>query len=637
MFLSLKLKRSLLYLGLMISLPAQSQFSMQDDTIKIREVIISGMQISSEQPGFKITSIDSAVLKNYSLYSLAELLNETSPLFIKSYGSGGSSTPSFRGTSAGHTLIMWNGININNPMLGQSDFSLLPSGFVDNVRISFGGASMDLGDGAPGGIINLENEPLWAKQTVVELNPGAGSFGRYSGLIKVNTGTEHFQTVTKAYLNSSQNDFPFLKTDPGTDALREKRENSQILQKGFMQEFYLRGSEKVLSARVWYQSAVRNLPGSTLYGDAGEKQSDESFRSLVNYDFVKRKNEYFLAAALMFTKLNYLSQLYSIDSRNRANTIVLKGGMTTRLGKFTKLKMVFSDDISKIESNNYTEGVERNNASLTLSAERKKGDRFGTVILLREIIDGNTFLIPDFSAGFEFRLLRGEDHFLKYNVSRNSKIPSLNDRYWNPGGNPDLKNEYAYSYELGYKIDHKISPTIKIDSEISYFSNYIRDMIQWHQGESIYWVADNIASVNTSGLEISASAKYAVEDFLMNFNAGYSYTRAVTREPESLGEQLIYVPKNQANSSVQLGYKNYYAIWITRFTGMRYTTADNSGFLPGYTINNITGGMKVKLKDNLFDINLKIENLFDVSYQTIEYYPQPGISFYLTLLYQFKR
>ena len=97
-------------------------------------------------------------------------------------------------------------------MLGQSDFSLLPSGMIDNVMISFGGASMDLGNGAIGGIINLENEPCWKKQTLIDAVSGAGSFGRYSGLVKVSTGSDHFQSVTKGYLNSSQNNFPYFDT-----------------------------------------------------------------------------------------------------------------------------------------------------------------------------------------------------------------------------------------------------------------------------------------------------------------------------------------------------------------------------------------------------------------------------------------
>ena len=78
-------------------------------------------------------------------------------------------------------------------------------------------------------------------------------------------------------------------------------------------------------------------------------------------------------------------------------------------------------------------------------------------ILLREILDRSSFLIPDFSAGLQFRIIEDrEDYFLKANISRNSKIPSMNDMFWFPGGNPDLKNEYAFIYELTYEMNQKI-------------------------------------------------------------------------------------------------------------------------------------------------------------------------------------
>lgn len=629
----------LLFIASIMSLQLNGQLSFQNDTLKIQEVIITRKQISSDQPGFKFYRIDSLQLNDYPLFSLTEVLNETTPLFMKYYGSGGTATSSFRGTSAGHTQVTWNGININDPMLGQSDFSLIPSGMVDNVMISFGGASMDLGNGAIGGIINLENEPCWKKQTLIDAVPGAGSFGKYSGLVKVSTGSDHFQSVTKGYLTSSRNDFPYFDTEAIPDPLWKKRENNQILQKGFMQEFYLRKSENVLSARFWYQSALRDLPGSTLYGYSGEKQTDESFRSLVNYDIVNGRKEYFTTAALMFSNLNYTSQLYSIDSRNKAKTLVLKGGMTTPLGEYTRLKIVLSDELNSIESNNYKESVRHNNASVTLSAERKKGKRFGAVILLREILDDKSFLTPDYSAGFEFRVIRGEEHFLKLNLSRNSKIPSLNDRFWNPGGNPNLKNEYAYSYEIGYKLDHRISGSVTLGSELNYFNNYIRDMIQWRPGESSYWVADNIGSVNSSGFESSLSVKYLLNNLSFNLNAGYSYTRA--REinsvaSETIGKQLIYIPENQANSSLHVAYKNIYTIWVTNFKGRIYTTADNSDFLKGYSINNFTSGMKFNIKENIIDLSFKIENIFDISYKTIAYYPQPGRTYFLILSFHLK-
>ncbi|MCU0472882.1 MAG: TonB-dependent receptor [Bacteroidales bacterium] len=624
-----------------IVFPSTGQDPLLSDTVQIQEVIITRRQISSIQPGFRIDIVDSAALRNYSLYSIGDLLNETTPLFMKFYGPGGTSTPSFRGTSAGHTLITWNGININNPMPGQSDFSLLPAGMIDNVKISFGGASMDLGEGAIGAIINLENEPLWNSNTLIELNPGLESFGRYSGLLKVKTGTDHFQTITKAYMNSTRNDFLFLDTVSDNLPVLVKRENSEMLQKGFMQELYLRKSNNVLSARVWYHSASRNLPGPLPSDSIDEKQKDESIRTLLNYDIVRKKSEFFITTAWMFTKLDYdyRSKLYPDSSRNRINTLVLKGGMTTGFREYTRLKMVLCNELSSVKTNYYESMVKRNIITMTLSAERRKGDRFAAVILLRETIDGTNLLLPDLSAGLEFRVIKGEDHYLKWNISRNSKIPSMNDCYWKPGGNPDLRNEYSYSSEIGYNLTQKITPKLTAGFDLNIFTNYIRDMIQWRPiSETSYvYIADNIRSVNSSGLESSLLTKYRSNNIMIDLKAAYSYTKATAIKPgspETTGKQLIYIPENQANGLLQIGYKNLYSAWITDFTGIIYTSAYNSEHLSGHTVNNIVTGFRINLKESLIDLRFRVGNLFNVSYQTIAYYPQPGRSYFFTLLFR---
>ncbi len=631
---------SLIIIAVLISIELNAQYSFINDTLKIKEVVITRKQISSEQPGFKFYSIDSLVKSNYHLYSISEVLCENTPLYIKNYGSGGTATASFRGTSAGHTQVTWNGININDPMLGQSDFSLLPAGIIDNVMVSFGGASMDLGNGAIGGIINLENNADWKNQTLIDFVAGTGSYGKKSGLIKVTTGTDQFQSNTKGYLNVSRNDFRYLDKEDVAGPSWKDRENNQLLQKGFMQDMYLRKSGNVFSARFWYQSATRDLPGSTQYGYAGEKQSDESFRTILSYDFDKGKNEFFTTAAWMLSNLDYSSTLYSINSANKSNALVLKTGMTSPLGEYSRLKIILSNELNSVETNNYVESIKRNNTSLTLSAERKKGRRLGAVVLLRETIDEKQFLIPDFSAGLEFRVLKGEEHFLKFNLSRNSKIPSLNDRYWNPGGNSYLKNEYAYSFEAGYKLDQKISETVTMNSEINYFNNFIRDMIQWRPGDSWFWVADNIGEVNSSGLESSLLVKYLLNRVSVNLNAGYSYTLARSTgnsQNVNTGKQLVYVPRNQAMGSLLLSYNNFYTSWGTHFTGLTYTNADNSASLPRYTINNLTSGVKFEFSENYCDLRFRIDNILDKSYETIAYYPQPGRTYFLILSCHFKK
>ncbi len=626
------MKFKLLYAILFVCLPLYGQ----QDTIKITEIIIRSKQITSEIPGFKRTEIDSALQNTYSHLSFSELLSECTPIFIKSYGYGGAATSSFRGAGASHTQITWNGININSPMLGQSDFSLITPGISDNITLSYGGASIFEGSGGFGGTINLGNKPVWSESSRLQLNTGAGSFGRYTGSLKFRTGNNTFQTVTRVFLNSSENDFPYINDVIGSDPVSETRKNSQLSQRSLLQEVHYRKGPGVLSAMLWYQSASRNLPGSMLVAQSGpdEKQHDESLRSFLGYDSRKGKLNFFIHGAWLTTKLNYTSSKASINSQNLSNTITLKGGFETSIKNNSKINVIISDELSFIESNNYLENLSRNNTSLTVTALSKINNRIGTTFLIREILDCNSFLVPDFSAGFEYRIFAGEDHFLKTGLTRNSRIPSLNDRYWNPGGNPGLKNEYAWQFEAGYKLSRTISQSVSADAEITGFTSLIRDMIQWKPGESAYWSAENIGKVNSSGTESVVSVDYEFNRLDISLNAGYSYTRSVSKGEEDDVKQLMYIPENQANSSVHISYGDLYLFWITDYTGKRYITVDNAGSLPGYVLNNIVTGLKLNLQKVTADINFRVENLFSESYQTIAWHPQPGRSYFISLTVQ---
>jgi len=614
---------------------AYCQDIMANDTLRIPEVVITRKQISSEQPGFKFYSIDSSRLRTYGNYMLNDILRTETPLFIKEYGAGLTSTASFRGTSAGHTRIAWNGININDPMLGQTDFSLIPAAMIDNIMVSFGGASMDLGSGAIGGIINLSTEPVWKKETVIDLEPGIGSFGRYSVSAKISTGSERFQSVTRAYYNQALNNFRYLDSQPEEPAWKT-REHNNTDQRNLMQEFYFRKSKDVFSARFWYQETNRNLPGSILYGYSGENQSDQSLRSVISYDTQRNRIEFSSSAAWMMTNMHYKSYWDTAGSVNKVNTLVIKGGLNYKLDDATTVKVVLNDELSMVESNYYSSQVKNNNASLTISAERKKGKWLGAALLIRETLNDKKFLIPDFSAGLELRTVRGEEHYLKFNLSRNSRIPSLNDRFWNPGGNPDLKNEYAYSLEAGYKLSHTMKSGFSLSSELNYFNNYIRNLIQWYPETEFIWVAGNVGSVNTSGIEAMAAFNYTIKRFTASWNTAYSYTNAVDMSGGSKGLKLIYIPEHQINSTFNISYNDFYATWTTHFTDRVFTIADNSAYLKGYSINSLSGGYKLNYGHGWADLRIKIDNILNTRYQTIEWYPQPGRTWMIMLSLRFK-
>lgn len=614
-----------------------------NDTIIIDDIIIKG-KATSDNPGFKQTIIDSVALDIYRDGSLSDVLINNSLVFVKSYGMGSLSTPSLRGTGASHTSVLWNGKSINSPMVGQSDLSLVPAGMIDDVRVFYGGASLVLNSGGIGGIINVESKPSWKNQRQLIINPGIGSFGKYTGLIKYSAGTDIFQSITRLSINSAENDFKYVNSFFSNQPVEERRKNAEVFQTGIMQEFYLKRSKSNTSAHFWYQSSDRNLPVSMLVKQVnpGEKQLDSFFRSIIQHKIYNPESTFDFSISWFNDHLNYINKEAAIDSKNTSSTYSAKSGVEIKTHNSTTLKASLTDDLIIVKSNNYDSNKKRNIISGVISAEHKYGNKFGTVFLLRQTIKDNEILVPDFSFGLDYKLLNNHDFHLKSNYSRNSRVPTMNDIYWNPGGNSTLKNEYSYLYELSMEIRGIIRKKVEFYSEATYFNNHIYEMIQWQPGEFLYWTPENIGNVKTSGLEATMELSYNNDAFTFKANTGYAMTMAKSiNQSDIFGTsdktQLIYVPVHQVNAGFKMFFREFYSSWILNFTGKRFIAVDNSQYLPGSTINDLIIGFKIFLNENNIDINARIENIFGVNYQTIAYYPMPGRSVFINILYKFNK
>ena len=99
---------------------------MVQKSLTIPEVVVYGNRPMKEI-GIQQTKLDSVTLKENIALSMADVLTFNSPIFVKNYGRATLSTVAFRGTSASHTQVTWNGMRINSPMLGTVDFSTIPS------------------------------------------------------------------------------------------------------------------------------------------------------------------------------------------------------------------------------------------------------------------------------------------------------------------------------------------------------------------------------------------------------------------------------------------------------------------------------------------------------------------------------
>ena len=99
----------------------------QNDTIMLENIEISASYINSKvQQKTMERKIDAMIVKSLKTISLSQLLIQHSPVFIKSSGPGSTASASFRGTTASHTLVLWNGFQLNSPALGEVDFSMIP-------------------------------------------------------------------------------------------------------------------------------------------------------------------------------------------------------------------------------------------------------------------------------------------------------------------------------------------------------------------------------------------------------------------------------------------------------------------------------------------------------------------------------
>ena len=191
------MKRLYLFFALAACLPT-TLFAQQTESKKrsawhltIPEVTVVGHRPMKEI-GVQKTKFDSLALKENIALSMADILTFNSSVFVKSYGRATLSTVAFRGTSPSHTQVTWNGMRINNPMLGMTDFSTIPSYFIDNASLLHGTSSVNETGGGLGGLVKLGTTPTVAEGFNAQYVQGIGSFRTFDEFARFTYGSERW-------------------------------------------------------------------------------------------------------------------------------------------------------------------------------------------------------------------------------------------------------------------------------------------------------------------------------------------------------------------------------------------------------------------------------------------------------------
>lgn len=633
---------------------ANSQHLLSD-TVNIESVSVYRNRTDNlTQAGLKSITIDTLVLKEKKGMSLAELLQENSPIFIKTYGRGATATSSFRGTGASHTNVYWNGLKVNSPMTGQADFSIIPLYFVDDVTIHFGQSSMRHGSGGLGGAVNLQSFPDWGKPLGASVYQTVGSYQTYSTAASSTYGTDKFRAQTRIFRESSENNFSF-RNIAKIDKPIEVQQNADYLKYGILQEIYIRPSDNsFLSAKVWAQQTDRGIPPLMTNFSSAEtnRQNDMNFNSIVEYNVLSNRFNWKVASGLSNLDLHYDYRKISVEgnplpvlntqstSWSWNNRAVVDWMPTSWLS--ASLQGEVTGHWVKSSEAILGTGYSGNQVHSALRAMFlvTPNDRASATILFSEEMYASKTMPLSYSIAIKYRLFENKNIFTNGGFSRNFNHPSLNDLFWQPGGNPNLLPEDAKSWEGGLQYSLSSSNS-KLDISTNIFSSNINNWIMWLPHLKGFWEPVNLSQVKTKGLEISVFAQHRVGELTLKFRGNYSNTQSIidnaggVMRPETHGKQIPFIPVHSGGVIANVIWRQFHTTYSFTHFSERYTTTSNNPNsmrrLYPYYMSSVTLGRDFSLYNQPVGIQLRIDNLLNESYQTILWRPMPGRNFSITL------
>lgn len=614
----------------------------QTDSIKttLNEVVITATR--SETPYYQIGSsvsiITSDLIQQKQLKTIVDVLKEIPGLSITQLGGPGKQTSVFlRGTNSNHTLVILDGVKMNDPSSPSNafDFSSLNVYDISRIEVVRGSQSTLYGSDAIGGVINI----------ITKKGNGKPQY-HFEG----EGGSNNYYRSSLSALGSFGNlNYSFFASQAASDGISASNKiYGNVENDGFSNSALAANLEMIFDENL-KAGFIYKFSKSKADLDQNEKLGDDP-----NYTFKQEEHlARFNFSALSFKGL-WKQNLSASFIRRFSNALDLPDAIHKNISsdsynKGSSFKIDWQNNLYFIPQNLITFGVERETETANSSYSSNgdwgpfnsvfpKQSVYTTGIYLQDQFEYNKSLFvtagirydkhQKFGSVSTFRIapvyfIQSTNTKIKFSYGNGFKAPSLYYLYDPAFGNPDLKPEKSKSWDAGIEqfIDNG-----NYSFSITYFSADINDMFGYDKN----FKTINIAKAKSSGVEITTLAKFNK----LSFNANYTYTNAIDDyelSPE-YKQELLRRPKNQFYF-----YANYFisqdfdANISVKYVGKRIDK-DFSSFpakritLQDYTLFNIA--INYKLFDEV-TLNGRIENLFDKKYEEVLYYGTLGRTFYI--------
>lgn len=558
--------------------------------------------------GSSIIVITQQEIENSPATNVADLLEEQAGINVVKTGNAGNTTSLFlRGANAHHTLVILDGIELNDPSSpnGAFDFAHLNLDNIQRIEILSGPQSVLYGSDAIGGVVQIFTK-RGSGRSKVALESSFGSYNTFNESVNF-SGSENKFDYALSLGRKDTDGISSAVAGNEKDGYNNTDFSSQL---GYM----LTENTQLTASGRYTESEVDIDQTSGVFDDPNYRSDNKTKLFSANIESLRAtcwnyKVSFTLADQSLVTTdepddehqldaMNYTADgsRYKLHFQNRFDLLPM-------VSFITGLEYEKENYSSSIHSESiwgpYDDAVEDidNDAGglYALTALSITDNWFGT-------IGGRYDSYANYDDALTYRITTAYNIDklglkLKANVGTGFKTPSLFQKNHPLYGNPLLEAEESYGWETGFDYRLKNHP---FAFSFVYFNTKFTNLIENNA---------NIAESKSRGVELNTS--YNLNN--TGFDLKYTYNEASDKS----GNALVRRPSDKFNFSVE---QKINAKFILGLNGMAISSRYDLDFnaypaervrLEGYTLFNLFASYQLS---NNFTLTGRIENLFDKEY-----------------------
>lgn len=592
---------------------------LRDDLIT---VIATGSETPLSKTGQPVTVITADEIQSIQGPDITRVLERVPGLTITRNGGPGSFTGvRLRGSDAEQVLVLVDGVRLEDVSApsGGFDFGTLTPGGVERIDVLRGSNSIVWGSAAIGGVIAVQSRDLNGIEASAELGANDSYLADAAAGIASDFGA---LTVNGGYSRSDGVSAAAVGTEP--DGFRQWRVGGRG-RMNLSQDLAIVASARYADTRTDIDGFA---PPTYSFGDTPEYQDTRQASGRVGLRYTGSNLTLNTGFAISDTKRDYYDPTFGTDPsygyKGRSERVDLTGRVnlpadfTLDFGgdsEWTRFSSTFDAQAkANLTSGHALLGWSSDRASLAAGVRVDDHSRFGTAWT--------------FGANGSFSLT--SDLRLRASYGEGFKAPTLYQLLSNYG-NAALNPERSKSYEAGLEWG---TPYGQLHAAVTVFRRDSRNLITFVSCASLnacatrpFGLYDNVGLARAQGVEAELGAR---PTDTLHLQAAYTYleTENRTRGTANFGKDLARRPAHALTLSSD---------WTTplagltlgadlRLVGDSFDNASNTRRLDGYALTTVRASFPLTEKVELYG---RVENVFDVNYQTVADYGTWGRSAYI--------